>query len=269
VSDKPDSRSFLGNFEKAWDEPAEQIRHRGTRRLVEECEAISIRDARQILGKEALISAIRQARPLRLPVLGGHFYVWPVDEPHRLPGKPERWSSLEVGNCRIWLVCTGCRRKVAKLYYYYLAPDSTDRSDLLCRRCHGLIYQAQNCGGNKWYREIARPLKWLLREKRKLLAKQPTPRIAAPLAQIDSAIHILRQRLQPKTQRGREGLSSGMRSRQRRPYRNLNLLEQWAAVREHAYGGPRLPVSVSNATKKLSKSGSSVSKAPVISIETI
>jgi hypothetical protein len=31
-------------------------------------------------------------------------------------------------------------------------------SHLLCRTCHGLVYQSQNCGDNRWYRETARPL---------------------------------------------------------------------------------------------------------------
>jgi hypothetical protein len=34
----------------------------------------------------------------------------------------ERWSSLEDGKRRLWLICPGCRQKVANLYYYYVAP---------------------------------------------------------------------------------------------------------------------------------------------------
>ncbi len=129
--------------------------HQGKRRLVEECEAIWIYAVQRAFGKKVLMAAIRQARSFRLPVPGGYFDVSPVDEPHRLPGKDGRWSSLEVGTARRWLICPECRRKVAKLYYY-LAPDSLARSDLLCRHCHGLTYQSVNCGGNRWYREVAR-----------------------------------------------------------------------------------------------------------------
>jgi hypothetical protein len=229
VSDTFSYRSFPGNLQNVWDEPASQIRYRGPHRLVEECEAVSIRDVRRAFGKKALIITIRQARSLRLPVLGGYFDVWPVDEPHRLPGRPERWSSLEDGNCRLWLVCTGCRRKVRKLYYHYFAPDSMARSDLRCRRCHALVYQSQNCGGNRWYREVVRPLKQLLKEKSKHLAKPYTHRIASRLVQIDDAIRTLRLKLRPKTQCHRGDLSSRTRSRKRRPYRNLALLEQRTA----------------------------------------
>jgi hypothetical protein len=225
VSDKFSHRPFSGNFQSDWEHPTRQIGYRGPRRLVEECTAISIRDVRRAFGKKLMIAAIRQARPLRLAVLGGNFDIWPTDEPHRLPCRPERWSSLEHGNCRLWLICTGCKRKVGKLYYYYRAPNSMALSELVCRPCHGLVYQAQNCGGNKWYRQVARPLKRLLRKRAELLAKPHTPRIEAHFAQIESAISILRGKLQPKTQRRREGLSSSIRSSQRRPYRNLALLD--------------------------------------------
>jgi hypothetical protein len=250
VSDKFRSRSNVGNLQNWWADPFKQIHYHGPRRLVEESEEVSVHGVKQAFGKKALILAIRQARPLRLPVLGGHFEIWPVDESHRLPGKPERWSSLEDGNCRFWLICPVCRKKVGKLFYFYLGPDSLALSDIRCRRCHGLVYQAQNCGGNRWYREIARPLKTLLNEKRKLLTRTNPARGEARLAQIESEIRLLRNKVAPKAQRRREGLPSRMRSRQRRRYRNLDLLDQGAVVSKYLEGGSTHSVEVPNATKK-------------------
>jgi hypothetical protein len=220
VSDIFKTRSVLGNLEQR-EEPGREIRRRSPRRLVEECETISVHAVQNVFGKKALILSIRQARPLRLLVLGGYFDIWPTDEPHRLPGRPARWSSLQDGNCRFWLICTGCRRKVGKLFCFYLSPDSLVLSDLLCRRCHGLVYQSENCGKNRWYREVARPLKWLLKEKGRLLAERHTPRIAARLAQIESAVQTLRQKLRPKAHRCHKDSYPKIRSRQRRPYRSL------------------------------------------------
>jgi hypothetical protein len=199
------------------------------RRLVEECEEVSVSAIQARCGKKALITAIRQARPLRLQLPGGDADVWLIEESHRLPGPYEGWSSLEAGNARVWFVCPGCRKRVGKLHYFYFAPDSMQHSDLLCRCCHGLVYQSQNCGGNRWYRETARPLKRLLQEKCKLQAKQQTQRIATRLAEIENEICTLRQKVKLKARHRREGLSSGMRPRERRPYRNLDLLEQWGA----------------------------------------
>lgn len=132
--------------------------------------------------------------------------------------------SLEGGTARLWFICPRCRRKVAKLYYYHLAPGSAARSDLLCRRCHGLTYQSVNCGGNRWYREVARPMKRLLREKRRLLGRQHKPRAAARLAQVESEIRILREKVKPQRRRGTQNY--GLAVRERRPYRDLAWLDQ-------------------------------------------
>lgn len=226
MSDNFTNRPFSGNLQKSWDEPGKQVRYRGAHRLVEEAEEVCIRGVQRALGKKTLIASIRQAQPVRLPILGGHFDIWLVNENHRLPGREQRWSSLEAGTCRLWLLCPGCRRPCAKLYFYRLGPDTFTTSELLCRRCHELVYQSAICGGNKWYREIVRPLKWLLKEKRKLLARKQTARAAARLTQIESAICTLRQKVQPKTQRRRERLLSRVGLRQRRFYRNLALIEQ-------------------------------------------
>jgi hypothetical protein len=205
------------------DEPGKEIRRFGKHRLVEECEEVAISGVQKAFGKEALTTAIRQARPVRMPVLGGIFELWLIDQPQRLPGKLMRQSPLDISNCRIWLQCACCRRVVGKLFFYYLAPDSLALSDLLCRACHGLVYQSQNCGDNRWYRDTARPLKRLLSEKRKLQARQLTPRNAARLSAINTEVCNLTQTLQPKAKR-RSKVPRRPASRQRRAYRDLSLL---------------------------------------------
>ena len=210
-------------------EPDKPRPYPGKRRLVEECEIVAVNAVQKLLGKRALIAAIRRAEPLSLPVLGGGFDLWFVDQPHRLPGIRGRLPSLESGSRRLWLVCPGCRRKAAKLYYFYFAPDSLALSDLLCRDCHGLVYQCQNCGRNRWYMETAHPLKRLLREKLKLLARPFSPRVAARLIEIDAEIRMLRQRVKRKTPHRSQESRYGPVTRQRRPYRNLALLEQFAS----------------------------------------
>ena len=204
------------------DEPGKEIRRFGKHRLVEECEEVSIGSVQKAFGKKALIAAIRQDRPIRLSVLGGEFNVWPIDGPHHLPGVHKRSTILDNGLCRLWLICPGCRRKVAKLHYYFFSRDPLTCSDLLCRGCHGLTYQSKNCAGNRWYEQVARPLKRLLSEKRKLMVSHLSPGIERRLAQIEDETRRLRQKLLPKTPR-RNKSARRFRSRQRRPYRDLSL----------------------------------------------
>jgi hypothetical protein len=200
--------------------------HMGKHRLVEECETVSIDAVQRLLGKKTLIAAIHRAEPLALPVFGGSFDVWFQDQPHQLPGTGDRFASLGGESRRLWFQCPGCRKKVAKLYFFYFAPDSLALSDLLCRGCHGLVYLSQNCGGNRWYRETARPLKRLLREKRKLLARPLNSPFAARLIEIDAEIRILRQRAKRKTPSRSQESRYRPATRQRRPYRNFAVLEQ-------------------------------------------
>ena len=191
------------------------------------------RAVQEAFGKKVLINAIRQAQPLSLPVLGGCFEIWLMAQPHRLPGTLRHRSSLENGNSRLWLQCPGCRRVVGKLFYFYLSPGSLMLSDLLCRTCHGLVYQSQNCGGNRWYRETARPLKRLLQEKRRLQARHQTRRVATRLAAIEDETRTLRQKVRPRTKLRNQNSRSRLSSPQRRSYRNLALLEQFVKPLEN------------------------------------
>jgi hypothetical protein len=214
-----------GNSMNHWYRPSTPRPHPSRLRLVEECEKVSVGAIQKLFGKKTMIAAIHRAEPLSLPVFGGSFDVWFVDQPHQLPGTGDRFASLGDESRRLWLQCPGCRKRVAKLYFFYLAPDSLALSDLLCRACHGLVYLSQNCGGNRWYREAARPLKRLLREKRKLLARTLVPRIAARLIEIDADIRMFRQRVKLKTPRPKQNFRYRPAARQRRPYRHLALLE--------------------------------------------
>jgi hypothetical protein len=212
-----------GNYMNLCDEPVKEIRRIGKHRLVEECEEVTIRAVQKLVGKKTLLAAIRQNRPVLMPVLGGVFELWLIDQPHRLPGRLRRQSPLAISNCRIWIQCPCCRRVVGKLYFYYLAPDSLALSDLLCRTCLGLVYRSQNCGDNRWYKEVARPLKRLLSEKRKLLSRPPNPRVMIRLTEIDGEVCTLTQKLQPKAKR-RSKVPRRPASGQRRPYRDISLL---------------------------------------------
>jgi hypothetical protein len=212
-----------GNYMNSCDEPGKEIRRFGKHRLVEECEEVAISAVQRAFGKKTLLAAIRQARPVRLPVLGGEVDLWLIDGPHHLPRSRKRLASLDDENCRLWLICPSCRKEVAKLYYYFLSPGSLTRSDLLCRGCHGLVYQSQNCGGNRWYRETVRPLKRLQQEKQMLQARHLTPRNATRQAEIERKVLELMQQLEPKTQR-RNKFPQWQRSRQRRRYRDLSLV---------------------------------------------
>jgi hypothetical protein len=226
VSDNAVHRPISGNLQSPWESRDKVCGSSGKRRLVEECEAVWVYAVQRAFGKKALIATICQARPFQLPVPGGYFDVWLVSEPHRLPGGRELWSSLREKTARLWLVCPRCRRKVAKLYYYDLAPGSSSRSDLLCRRCHGLTYQSVNCGGNRWYREVAASMKRLLREKDRLLTRRQLRGVAVRLVEIENEIRILEQKVKPETHRGTRNSLNRPAVRQRRAYRDLALLYQ-------------------------------------------
>ena len=216
---------FLSNFEEPREQREQANQYLGKRRLVEECQIIWVYALQQAVGKKTLVAAIREGRPFRVSVPGGYYDVWLVYEPHRLLGKPERWSSLEDGNARLWLWCPGCHRRIAKLYYFFFS-GSLHRSDLLCRHCHRLTYQSINCGGSRWWKEVVPPMKRLLREKERLLGKRYSPLVRARLIELNGQIRILHEQVKPKRQDRRRRLSYRPESRQRRRYRDLSLLDQ-------------------------------------------
>jgi hypothetical protein len=192
------------------------------RRLVEECEAVYIYAVQQVVGKKALLKAIRENRPLVLSIRGGPAEIWLTYESHQLPGERGGWSQLEDGTARLWFSCPGCRRMVAKLYYYLLPGSSPLRSDLLCRYCHRLTYRVNNVGGNRWYRQFARPLKRLLRRRAKLLGGRRSAKVPSWLPVIDGRIKAYQEALAPKPSRRRRTLPASRRERRR--YRDAGSL---------------------------------------------
>jgi hypothetical protein len=198
----------------------ENMRNPGKRRLVEECEIISVFALRRIYGKRALLGTIRGAKPLLVPVSGGKLEVPLTYETHRLPNGD--YGSLEAGTARLWLSCQGCMHPVAKLFFYRVGPGTSALSRLLCRRCHGLTYQSANCGRNRWYGELVRPLKKLMRRRDHVEKWRETRRKRRFLAIIDGKITELRSsviRHEPAGQtRPSEKITGG-----RRPYRDTSL----------------------------------------------
>ena len=141
--------------------PFRQFESQRRKRLVEECIAITVGAVRRRFGKEVLLSAIKACQPIEVPISYRRpFEIWLTYDLHPLVNQPGKWSTLENGTARIWFMCAGCRRPVAKLFYYTF-PGSTMASDLLCRRCHNLTYLSVNCAGNRFYKRVVKPYRRL------------------------------------------------------------------------------------------------------------
>ncbi len=210
-----ESRFISGNFGEPTGAGGSTRLLTGQKRLAEECNVVSVARLKRDLGKKRLIGCIHENHPLRFRFRGIPFEVWLTDESHRLPGKRERWSSLDSGTARLWLVCAGCWRKAAKLFWYELHPGSNAPSELRCRICHGLTYQSKNSSGNRWFREVAKPLKALLRKRSRVSGA--SAKACARLAAIDREIDLLLKR-HFSTPRDP---SRQAQSRVRRPYRDV------------------------------------------------
>lgn len=194
--------------------------------LVEECFCLSLQVLRRMFGRPVLLAAAEDARPVGIQIQGNPFSVYLLAEPHRLPQTRGGVSDRETR--RLWMVCIGCRRKVRKLFTYPNFRGSSVLYMPLCRSCHGLVYHSQNCGGNKWYRQIARPLKRLLRRRERLLAGRQSPGIAGELDLLDQSINLLRQRAAPKIRQKHQNVDveTSPALRVKRPYRNLGPILQ-------------------------------------------
>jgi hypothetical protein len=217
-------RPILGNPSATRGERPVRYAFAGKRWLVEECESIWISSLKSYFGKKHLIALIRQAKPIELPVQGGSEKVWLTWEPHRLPGPTKRMSSLEEGTARLWLVCPWCRRKVAKLYYRLFDASRGNRSEVACRACHGLVYQSENCGGNAWYRTVARPMKRLFQDRSKLQSLKPSSRRNLLLQAVVCNLDLIRGRHGPGNSRHKRKRGS---SSDRRPYRDVTVIEKY------------------------------------------
>jgi hypothetical protein len=217
------TRSSLGNFESEAQSALAATRFPGKRRLVEECEVVSVYAIRRFLGKKAILSSIKAAKPLRFDVSGGSFDLWFTYEAHRLPRKCSGYASLESGTVRLWLICPGCKKPAAKLFYFCLNRAALSVSELLCRHCHGLTYQSVNCGHNSWYKEQVRPLKRLLRARERISNWAGTVRKGRLLAQIDPKIAAFRSEFDQRALQNRIRLRRRSEELRRRPYKDLSL----------------------------------------------
>jgi len=217
------TRSASGKFESAVHDGRATNPFPGKRRLVEECEAISVYALRRFLGKKAILASIRAAKPLRLDISGGSFDLWFTYEAHRLPGTRTGYASLEDGTVRVWLICPGCRKPAAKLFYFCVNPGFHGLSELLCRKCHGLTYQSVNCGGNAWYKAQIRPLKRLLRDRDRISNWAGTARRDRLLAQIEQKIAAFRSKSDQTMSGNHIGLKRRSQELRRRPYRDMSL----------------------------------------------
>jgi hypothetical protein len=224
MSDNFDPRLFLGNFNRSPQAKPILGHFQGRRPLAEELEVVTIGAIRQCFGKKTLIDLIRRRAPLELPLPGGTAQVYLTWDSHHMPGPIDRKSMLEDKTARVWMLCPGCRRRVAKLFYTLWDASRGSRSELLCRTCNGLTYQSMNSGGTKWYRAVVRPLKRLLKQKAKLMAMAPRPQRTRELQAIDAELQRIRGVKGPgKKHRNPKHRSSS----DRRPYRDVTLVEKY------------------------------------------
>ncbi len=192
------------------------------RPLVEEAIQITLADLRQLCGRKELLKAAEDARAVNFQILGNDFSIHLLAEPHRVPNR--RWGVSDREVTRLWLVCAGCRRKKRKLFTYPKFPGSSILLMAFCRQCHTLTYQSQNCGGNKWWREIALPLKRLFKRRERLLARKQSAKTQAELDFLDQSIFLLRHHAGAKNRTPKRTAGTGPVSRLKRTYRDLSLI---------------------------------------------
>jgi hypothetical protein len=221
MSDRTEKRPAWGNLnqqprlEGQREEKYSPYPHR--RVLAEECLSVTMQTLRRIYGRRKLLKAADAGSPISVQLADHSSYsihiYW---EPHRLPGRTEKWSDIAQGNCRLYIICPCCQRSILILYKN---PQSlvSDLPPIGCKRCLGLVYASENSCKNKWWREIIRPLRRLYRRREKLFARKRTCRVSEELERIEGLIFIYSQRANPKR---RTRPPSGAR----RPYRNVGLI---------------------------------------------
>ena len=116
-------------------------------------------------------------------------------------------------------MCALCRCVVIKLFRSEESPGCWGIPR--CRRCAGITYLVANCGGNAWYRMVARPAKRLLRERGRLMESRLTTARRRRLGEIeDAVITIVESATSPPSGRLRR---EDHRAGSRRRYRDVAL----------------------------------------------
>ncbi len=180
------------------------------RTLVEECECISMADIRSRFNRKELLGLAEGERTLRTRVGAWHYEIRLCTERHQQTYSYGRRSNV----VRIWILCS-CGRRARKLY---IDPQSLSFPGILaCRTCQRLRYLVQNSGKTKWFRNIVKPFRKLIRRQERLFTRNRSQRVRDELEFIQGQIEVLMQRAQPKC---RNACGRGFRRR----YRDARLL---------------------------------------------
>lgn len=180
------------------------------RPLVEEWESVSMADIMNRFNRRELLDLAERGRAIRI-LHGRHLYEIMISAEHYQQKRSRSgWSDIS----RIWFLCS-CGRRARRLYF---DPRPSNMTPIFaCRVCHRLRYLSQNSGKTRWFHEIVKPLRRLIRRHDKLLLRKRTQQVREELQFLERQIFILTQRAKPK---GR----SQRFSRVRRPYRNMRLV---------------------------------------------
>jgi hypothetical protein len=188
------------------------------RRLIEECIPFATADLREIYKRMDLLMLANSYRPAVFRLEGHRFSLHLIAETIPRP-RNNRHTGDET--TRIWLICPVCFQRVRKVYTFYLEPGSSTLADLKCCQCHGLTYQSKNCSGNRWWSDLAMPLKKMLRRRRQLFHRQ-SRRSIEQLEKVEQYIWILRKRAEVRSRSSREIPYNDCRKRK---YRDLSLIQ--------------------------------------------
>jgi hypothetical protein len=168
--------------------------------LVEECQSIHIGDVKNRLRQRDLHYFAERLKPIHIRQGEQVFEVCLCLEPMQLA-----WKSGTTSEAfRFWFLCQ-CGRRVRRLFFN---PRSLDaQPGLACQKCHGLDYLSQRSGNRRWYREIVKPLRRLIRREAKLSNLRPTQKHRCELHFVQDQTLILigrARRSQASTSKGRK-----------------------------------------------------------------
>ena len=182
---------------------------------MEECFTITIGVLQHRFGRKPLLEAAKELAPLNMPIpQNPPAQIWLTSTMQRVPKRHGKFGSMYRSAVRLWFACPKCWRRVGKLFYW-VEPQTLVASEVACRKCHNLAYQSANSKKNRWWCEVARPARQLLREKWRLLARRKPD--MARLLVIDAQLRAHRERVRSK--------GPSVATGKRRPYRDVSVLE--------------------------------------------